>query len=52
MGFWQPFLKPHQTRIIFEALEQMNPKPEDESEHEKLYEWFEAEVKANASRAE
>jgi hypothetical protein len=48
MGFWQPFLKPQQTRIIYEALTQMTPKPQDEKEREELREWFEAEVEANA----
>ena len=48
MSFWQPFLKPHQTRIIYEALTQMTPQLADEKERESLREWFETEVNANA----
>ena len=44
---FQPFLLPKQTRIIRDALTQMQPRPEDEAERVKLAEWFEAEVKAN-----
>lgn len=45
---FQPFLIPRQTRIIRDALTQMQPRDGDEVELEKLREWFEAEVKANA----
>lgn len=45
---FQPFLLPKQTRIIRDALAQMQPRDGDEVELERLREWFEAEVKANA----
>ena len=45
---FQPFLLPKQTRIIRDALAQMQPREGDEGELENLREWFEAEVKANA----
>jgi len=44
--FW-PGLKPQQVRIVYEALCQMTPKPQDEKERERLREWFEHEVIAN-----
>lgn len=46
---WWLCLRPHHTRIIFEALTQMEPKPEDKEERKKLCELFEAEVNANAT---
>lgn len=45
---FQPFLLPKQTRIIRDALTQMQPRDGDEVELARLVEWFEAEVKANA----
>lgn len=48
MSFWQVWLKPHQTRIIWLLLEGKDLRPEDAPEREKLREWFEVEVNANA----
>ena len=44
---FQPFLHVKQTRIIRDALTQMQPREGDEVEVERLREWFEAEVQAN-----
>lgn len=51
MGFWQPWLKPIQTRIIWLLLEGKETEEADATEREKLREWFEHEVRANESNA-
>lgn len=45
---FSPFLKHNQTRILWLLLEGKPLRPEDGAERERLREWFEAEVQANA----
>lgn len=45
---FQSFLHANQTRILWLLLEGKPLQAGDEKEREKLREWFEAEVKANA----
>ena len=52
MGFWQPWLKPHQTYLIWLLLEGREVPERYEKTREELREWFEAEVKANADKKE
>jgi hypothetical protein len=47
VSFWQPFLKPAQTLILWRLLEGEELTPADAEERERLREWFEQEVNAN-----
>ena len=48
MSFWQPFLKPHQTYLIWLLLAEKEVPAQYEKTREELREWFETEVNANA----
>jgi len=45
IGFWQPWLKPIQTYIIWKLLEGEKLPKEYDEEKEKLREWFEHEAR-------
>lgn len=47
MGFWQPWLKPIQTKVIWLLLEGKDIPEEYASIREELREWFMHEVNAN-----
>lgn len=48
MSFWQPFLKPHQTYLIWLLLAGQDVPDQYEKTRDELREWFETEVNANA----
>jgi hypothetical protein len=48
VSFWQPFLKPHQTYLIWLLLEGKDVPAQYEKTRDELREWFKAEVNANA----
>jgi hypothetical protein len=45
---WQVWLTPRQTRIIYDALSRHDPVAGEIEHHERLVEWFGAEVQAKA----
>ena len=48
MSFWQPFLRPHQTYLIWLLLAGKDVPDQYEKTRDELREWFETEVNANA----
>ncbi len=48
MSFWQPFLKPHQTYLIWLLLAGKDVPKQYEKTRDELRDWFETEVNANA----